>query len=72
MGPDPVRFSFDGRPLEAPRGLTIGGALLANGIVAFLPDPSGTTDVVTTLVVRSVRASSNPWSACCWWNSATG
>ena len=28
--------------------------LLANGIVAFLPDPSGTTDVVTTLVVRSV------------------
>jgi hypothetical protein len=27
--------------------------LLANGIVAFLPDPSGTTDVVTTLVVRS-------------------
>jgi hypothetical protein len=28
--------------------------LLANGIAAFLPDPSGTTDVVTTLVVRSV------------------
>jgi hypothetical protein len=28
--------------------------LLANGIVAFLPDPSGSTDVVTTLVVRSV------------------
>jgi hypothetical protein len=28
--------------------------LLANGIVAFLPDPSGTGDVVTTLVVRSV------------------
>jgi hypothetical protein len=28
--------------------------LLANGIVAVLPDPSGTTDVVTTLVVRSV------------------
>lgn len=28
--------------------------LLTNGIVAFLPDPSGTTDVVTTLVVRSV------------------
>jgi hypothetical protein len=28
--------------------------LVANGIVAFLPDPSGTTDVVTTLVVRSV------------------
>jgi len=28
--------------------------LLANGIVAFLPDPSGTADVVTTLVVRSV------------------
>jgi len=28
--------------------------LLANGIVAFLPDPSGTGDVVTTLVIRSV------------------
>jgi hypothetical protein len=28
--------------------------LLTNGIVAVLPDPSGTTDVVTTLVVRSV------------------
>ena len=28
--------------------------LVANGIVAFLPDPSGTIDVVTTLVVRSV------------------
>ncbi len=27
--------------------------LLTNGIVAVLPDPSGTTDVVTTLVVRS-------------------
>ena len=28
--------------------------LLSNGIVAFLPDPSGTTDVVTTLIVRSI------------------
>jgi hypothetical protein len=28
--------------------------LLANGIAAFLPDPSGTADVVTTLVIRSV------------------
>jgi hypothetical protein len=28
--------------------------LLANGIAAFLPDSSGTADVVTTLVVRSV------------------
>jgi hypothetical protein len=28
--------------------------LLTNGIVAVLPDPSGTTDVVTALVVRSV------------------
>ena len=28
--------------------------VLANGIVAFLPDPSGTGDVVTTLVIRSV------------------
>ncbi len=28
--------------------------LLSNGIVAFLPDPSGTTNVVTTLIVRSI------------------
>ena len=28
--------------------------LLSNGIVAFLPDPSGTTDVLTTLIVRSI------------------
>ncbi len=28
--------------------------LLSNGIVAVLPDPSGTTDVVTTLIVRSI------------------
>jgi len=28
--------------------------LLANGIVAFLPDPSGAGDVLTTLVIRSV------------------
>jgi hypothetical protein len=40
MGPDPmgpyrVRFSFDGAPLEASRGMTIGGALLANGIVSW-------------------------------------
>lgn len=32
MGPSRVRFSFDGTSLEAPRGMTIGGALLANGI----------------------------------------
>ena len=31
MGPGRVRFSFDGAPLEATRGMTIGGALLANG-----------------------------------------
>ena len=41
MGPDPVRFSFDGRPLEAPRGLTIGGALLANGIVSWRRTAAG-------------------------------
>ena len=35
MGPHRVRFSFDGRPLDAPRGLTIGGALVANGIVSW-------------------------------------
>jgi hypothetical protein len=28
--------------------------LVANGVVGILPDPSGTTDVVTTLIVRSV------------------
>jgi hypothetical protein len=41
MGPGPVRFSFDGSPLEAPRGLTIGGALLANGIVSWRRTPAG-------------------------------
>ena len=40
MGPDPMgarglRFNFDGTPLEASRGMTIGGALLANGIVSW-------------------------------------
>lgn len=35
MGPHRVRFSFDGTPLEAARGVTIAGALLANGIVAW-------------------------------------
>lgn len=30
-----VRFSFEGRPLEARRGMTIGGALLANGITSW-------------------------------------
>jgi predicted molibdopterin-dependent oxidoreductase YjgC len=35
MTDEPVRFSFDGVPLRAPRGMTIGGALLANGIVSW-------------------------------------
>lgn len=35
MAGDRVRFSFEGRPLEARRGLTIGGALLANGITSW-------------------------------------
>jgi len=35
MDPDLVRFSFDGTPLEASRGMTIGGALLANEIVSW-------------------------------------
>lgn len=35
LGPRRVRFSFDGAPLEAARGLTIAGALLANGIVSW-------------------------------------
>ena len=33
--PGRVSFSFDGTPLEAPRGMTVGGALLANGIVSW-------------------------------------
>jgi hypothetical protein len=41
MGPDPVRFSFDGSPLEAPRGVTVGGALLANGIVSWRRTDAG-------------------------------
>jgi hypothetical protein len=28
--------------------------LVANGVIAILPDPSGRTDVVTTLIVRSI------------------
>ena len=28
--------------------------LVANGVIAILPDPSGPTDVVTTLIVRSI------------------
>ena len=35
MGPHRVRFSFDGTALEAPRGMTIGGALVANGIMSW-------------------------------------
>jgi D-hydroxyproline dehydrogenase subunit gamma len=35
MGSGRVRFSFDGTQLEAPRGMTIGGALLDNGIVSW-------------------------------------
>jgi predicted molibdopterin-dependent oxidoreductase YjgC len=40
MGPHWVRFSFDGTPLEAPRGVTIGGALLANGIMSWRRTPA--------------------------------
>ena len=35
LSPDRVRFSFDGTPLEALRGMTIVGALLANGIASW-------------------------------------
>jgi predicted molibdopterin-dependent oxidoreductase YjgC len=41
MTDDPVRFTFDGIPLQAPRGLTIGGALLTNGIVSWRRTRSG-------------------------------
>jgi D-hydroxyproline dehydrogenase subunit gamma len=30
-----TRFTFDGTALEAPRGVTIAGALLANGIISW-------------------------------------
>lgn len=35
MAEDWVRFTFDGTPLRARRGMTIGGALLANGIMSW-------------------------------------
>ena len=40
-GPRPVRFSFDGTPLVAPRGLTIGGALVVNGILSWSRTEAG-------------------------------
>ncbi len=36
-----VRFRFDGVPLEAARGMTIGGALLADGIVSWRQTGAG-------------------------------
>jgi len=41
MAADRVRFSFDGRPMDAPRGMTIGGALLANGVRSWRLTRSG-------------------------------
>jgi predicted molibdopterin-dependent oxidoreductase YjgC len=35
MTGDRVRFTFDGAPMSAPRGMTIGAALLANGVVSW-------------------------------------
>ena len=35
MTGDRVRFSFDGAPMDAPRGMTIGAALLANGVMSW-------------------------------------
>jgi predicted molibdopterin-dependent oxidoreductase YjgC len=35
MPGDQVRFTFDGTPLTAARGMTIGGALLTNGITSW-------------------------------------
>jgi predicted molibdopterin-dependent oxidoreductase YjgC len=35
MADDLVRFSFDGTPMQARRGMTIGGALLANGVTSW-------------------------------------
>ena len=36
-----VRFRFDGVPLEAPRGMSVGGALLAGGIVSWRQTGAG-------------------------------
>jgi len=35
VNPGRVRFSFDGTALEATRGMTIAGALLANGVMSW-------------------------------------
>jgi predicted molibdopterin-dependent oxidoreductase YjgC len=35
MPDDLVQFTFDGTPLRARRGMTIGGALLANGVTSW-------------------------------------
>jgi D-hydroxyproline dehydrogenase subunit gamma len=35
MTGDLVTFSFDGTPMRARRGMTIGGALLANGVTSW-------------------------------------
>jgi predicted molibdopterin-dependent oxidoreductase YjgC len=32
---DQVLFSFDGTPMRARRGMTVGGALLANGVTSW-------------------------------------
>jgi predicted molibdopterin-dependent oxidoreductase YjgC len=41
-GPGWVQFSFDGAPLQARRGMTVAGALLANGIMSWRrTDPGG-------------------------------
>jgi predicted molibdopterin-dependent oxidoreductase YjgC len=41
MPGDQVRFSFDGQPMDATRGMTIAGALLANGIRSWRLTRSG-------------------------------
>jgi len=41
MGRHMLRFSFDGTPLEAARGMTIAGAMLANGIMSWRRTPAG-------------------------------
>ncbi len=35
MTADRVRFSFDGAAMDAPRGMTIGAALLAHGVTSW-------------------------------------
>ena len=64
LGPRPVRFSFDGTPLAAPRGLTIGGALVANGILSW-----SRTEAAAT---RGASSAGPGTASTAWSTSVTG